>query len=303
MPKDRTWQWPQTAQSWDNHQKNANKSKGKGKAKESVGPSFPNYDHGVSSELSSTPSSSKDSDLKAALTAVFADRKLEVPQELQCYLQPQPGDLIQSDQKILNAKRKLLGKVDRLSKALSRKKEQWQSFRAQLKEHLCKEQARYDADVQEIQLALDTTQAQLTRLMEGKDPENADTEMEEPQEIPIEKMLGVDMTDAAQHPTATSQATDSTADQLRMAHAHQQQMAQQMQELQQQVFYMSQMIMPPSVQSPSAPPKAGQFQGPFTPMKTRCTTPTGPYTKTEEPPKIDAKTEKKPLDIEEISDG
>ena len=154
MPKDRTWQWPQTAQSWD-HQKNASKSKGKGKAKESGGPSFPNYDHGMPSESSSPPSSSKDSDLKAALSAIFADRKLEVPQELQCYLQPQPGDLIQSDQKILNAKRKLLGKVDRLTKALARKKDQWQNFRAQLKEHLCKEQARYDADVHEIQLALD----------------------------------------------------------------------------------------------------------------------------------------------------
>ena len=299
MPKDRTWQWPQTAQSWDNHQKNANKSKGKGKAKESGGPSFPNYDHGVPSELSSTPSSSKDSDLKAALSAVFADRKLEVPQELQCYLQPQPGDLIQSDQKILNTKRKLLGKVDRLSKALSRKKDQWQNFRAQLKERLCKEQARYDADVQEIQLALDTTQAQLTRLMEGKELENAEMEMEEPQETPIEQMLGMD--NVTQHTAATLQPMDSTAEQLRMAHAHQQQMAQQMQELQQQVLYMSQMMMPPNVQSPSALPKTGQFQGPFTPMKTRATPPLGPYSKVEDP-KIETKEEKKPVDIEEISD-
>lgn len=303
MPKDKPWNWSTPNHGWDNHQKhNANKAKGKGKAKESNGPSFPNYDHGVPSELSSAPSSSKDSDLKAALSAVFADRKLEVPQELQCYLQPQPGELIQSDQKILNTKRKLLGKVDRLAKALSRKKEQWQSFRAQLKEHLCKEQARYDADVQEIQLALDTTQAQLTRLMEGKDPENADMEMEEPQETPIEQMLGVDKSDLAQHSSATLQAMDSTAEQLRLAQAHQQQMAQQMQELQQQVLYMTQMMITPSVHSPSAIPKTGQFQGPFTPMKTRCTTPTGPYTKTEEPSKTETKDEKKPVDIEEISD-
>lgn len=272
--------------------------------KEPSGPSFPNYDHGRPSELSSSATSSKDTDLKAALSAVFAEHKLEVPQELQSFLQPQPGDMIQSDQKILNAKRKLVGKVDRLTKALSRKQEQWQSFRTQLREHLCKEQARYDSDISEIMAAIDTTQAQLNRLMDGKDPEIVDMETQEHTEKPLEEMLGVDAPQAGttKEPVQTQQMTDTTAEQLRLAHAHQQQMAQQLQELQQQMIYMTSAMMPPNVNSPSTMPKPGASQTPFTPMR-RSTLPKGPYAKVEEPPKANAPEENKlPWDIEEISD-
>lgn len=306
MPKDKSWNWPTTANSWDNANKaKPNRSKGKGKS-EPAGPAFPNYDIGTPSELSSSASSSKDADLKAALTAVFVENKLEVPKELQSYLQPKPVELIQSDQKLLNAKRKLLNKVDRLSKALTKKQEQWQSFRMQMREHLAKEQTRYESEVQDLRAAIDTTQAQLAQLMAGKDPEKIENaEMET--EVPLEDLLGTDVpVPTATLPTETTSSAmeDARMEELRLAHANQQQMAKQLQELQQQMVYMTAALMPPGVGSPSTI-KPTALQNPFTPMKTRAAAPKGPYTKMEPeaPPLTETQKEKQQsFDIEEISD-
>ena len=303
MPRDKTpWTWQNNANGWETGKKpKGPKPKGQGKGAESAGTAFPAYDSGVSSESSTAASSKdkdKDMDLKAALAAMFAENKMTVPKELQTFFQPQLGEVIQSDQKLVNSKRKLLNKVDRLSKALTRKKEQWQQFRLQMREHLAQEQSRYDSEIQDIQAAIDTTQAQLQQLMEGKDPEQS-AEMEA-EETVLEEMLDMDKTPAM---TKAMKQEAVNTEELRVARAHQQQMAKQLQELQQQVLYMTNAMLAPTVQSPSAQARANATQAPFTPMKTRAVPPNGPYSKpeVEEPKNVDVALQRS-MDIEEISD-
>ena len=301
MPRDKTpWTWQSNAHGWETGKKpKGPKQKGQGKGVESAGSAFPAYDSGAPSEYSTAASSKdKDMDLRAALSAMIAENKMTVPKGLETFFQPQLGEVIQSDQKLVNSKRKLLNKVDRLTKAMTRKKEQWQQFRLQMREHLAQEQSRYDSEIQDIQAAIDTAQAQLQQLMDGKDPEqNAKMEAKE---TVLEEMLDMD-----KPPTSTTAKTQETvnAEELRVARAHQQQMAKQLQELQQQVLYVTNAMLAPTVQSPSAQARANVSQAPFTPMKTRAVPPNGPYSKpeVEEPKNVDPAL-KRSLDIEEISD-
>ena len=294
MPRDQAQWWNSNA-SWEGAP-TKRKGKGNGKATSAATPTFPGYDssNGASSATSSATPGPKD--LKAMLSAMLEEQTMEVPKELQSYLQPPLGDQLSSDRKKLNAKRKLVSKLDRLGKAMNRKKEQWMAFRTQMKEHLAKEKARFDQEMEEIQTALATTQSQLD-LMAGQDPDppaNMDGVEEE-----IEEMLDEGKGEK-QPPAKTCQKPQEsdTMEALRQAQLGQQLMARQLQDMQQQILLMTH-SMKPMVGSPLpvGHGSSGMFQGPFTPVKTKANgaaTATGPYTKTEEEDKS-TKEDKPPI--------
>lgn len=237
MPQGKQWQqWSNTNDSWDHNA--GRRSKGKGGAKPAHAGkdgAFPSYDAGSGNGSgSSQPAGSKDVELKDALTALFASNRAEIPKELAPFLQPQPGEQLQSDQKKLNAKRKLVSKLDRLRKALDRKKEQWSQFRAQMREHLAKEHARFDQEVAELDDAITTTQLQLDRMLNGETEEPA-METESNAED-LEKMLEEDQSKAATADKNKKESDPATMEALRLAQLGQQQMAKQLMELQQQVL-------------------------------------------------------------------
>ena len=307
MPQGKQWQqWSNTNDSWDHNA--GRRSKGKGGAKPAHAGkdgAFPSYDAGSGNGSgSSQPAGSKDVELKDALTALFASNRAEIPKELAPFLQPQPGEQLQSDQKKLNAKRKLVSKLDRLRKALDRKKEQWSQFRAQMREHLAKEHARFDQEVAELDDAITTTQLQLDRMLNGETEEPA-METESNAED-LEKMLEEDQSKAATADKNKKESDPATMEALRLAQLGQQQMAKQLMELQQQVLYMSSAFRPPHVGSPVLPPR-GTDQPPFTPIRNAAIVPPqGPYVKEKVEPKenssaVDGK-EELPINIEEISD-
>ena len=313
----KTWEWQDPAQGWDTAnagRRSKGKDKGKGSAQAKDGGQFPSYDAGGTSGSSAPASSAngaKDLDLRSALNDVFAQHNLDIPKELQAYLQIKPqqlGDQLQSDQKALNAKRKLLSKIDRLEKAAERKKEQWHQFRAQMREHLAKEQTRFDTEIEEIKAAMEQAQLQLDKLISGTDPDpNAETEetaMELEQALALTK-------DEKNHmfmtPIKNKEPKDpDTIEALRQAQLGQQQLAQQLQTLQQQMLYMTNALTPTAgTPSPSKGFDA-PLQKPFTPVKPRhIQPPGGPYTKVEPPakeatPKVPK--ENKMTDIEVLSD-
>lgn len=144
-----------------------------------------------------------------ALADPSAPRQQGSQKSLPPFLQPQPGELIQNDQKILSAKRKLVSKLDRLGKAFERKKESWQYFRAHMKEHLTKEQARFDLEVIEIENAVVTTQGQPDWMMNG---EAEDRTMEaDPPEEDLEKLLHAEKETIKTRSTAAGGPHDKTA--------------------------------------------------------------------------------------------
>ncbi len=307
--KDKS-QWWNAGNSWDSTPAKQ-KGKGHGKATQAAGSSFPGYDssQGASSATSSTMPGIKDIDLKAMLSAVLEEHNMDVPKELQSYLQPPLGDQLSTDQKKLNAKRKLVTKLDRLGKAMTRKKDQWVAFRNQMKEHLAKEKARYEQELEEIQTAIATTQSQLDLMMAGVDPEPSN--QMEGVEQELEEMLQEGKEGKPQTEKTCQKAQDiDTLEALRQAQLGQQFMAKQLQDMQQQILLMTH-SMKPMIGSPQPAGHGtpGLLQGPFTPMKTKAhaaATPKGPYAKVEvEDKNKQDKTPdiiRKKVDVEVLSD-
>lgn len=298
-----TWGWPSTSNTWEaNHAKKA-KDKGKGKGTAQDANAFPSYDATGSSGASgsqpqpSSSTSTEDGELKKALTEIFQKNNMEIPTELQSYFKPKIGEMLQSDQKLLNTKRKLVAKLDRLNKAVIKKQEQWQTFRITMKEHLAKEQTRFETDMEEIKAAIQETQCSLDKLLQGG---VKDQDMEEDlKETSIEEMLNAE-TNEQKDKTHIQANTDIAIEELRQAKMGQLHLSQQVQELQQQLLYVTAAMKPPIAGSPSR----DAFQNPFTPIKHRQqANGKGPYAKTE-PTEIQAQQtdSQKPIDIEEISD-
>lgn len=248
------WGWQNT--SWENA--NAKKSKDKGKGKgATTDANFPGYDaagsSGASGSQSVLASTAEDGTLKKALSEIFQKNNMEIPSELQPYFQPKIGEMLQSDQKRLNTKRKFVAKLDRLKKAVTKKQEQWQAFRAAMREHLAKEQSRFDTDMEELKAAIQETQASLDKMLQGGE-EDHDME-DEPKETTLEEILqenDVTKQNKTEPKTEITVTNDAAWEELKQARMGQLQLSQQVQELQQQLLYVTSAIKTPMQGSPSS---------------------------------------------------
>ncbi len=244
MPQHKP-QWWNSNVGWTGATPKKGKGNGKNQSKEAPGLAFPGYDSssGTSSASASAPSGIKEGELKAVLSAMLEEHRMEVPKELQSYLQPPLGDQLSQDQKKLNSKRKLVTKLDRLGKAMTRKQEQWTTFRNQMKEHLAKERARHEKELLEIQEAIAITQSQLDQMNSGE-PLDLPAPMEAIEEE-LDAMLS-DGKDEKKIPAMIETKTreSEAMEALRQAQVGQQLMAQQMQEMQQQILLMAQTMKP-----------------------------------------------------------
>lgn len=265
-----------TGKQWGQWGKNANKSHGwgakdkKGNAPQNKERALPTYDALPISASSGSGASStgkdkeKDPDLKAMLQELIEKNDFQVPDSIKDYLQQDIGSTLNQSQKELNAKRKLAQRVDRLKAAQSRKQEQWNRFKQEMRDHMQKEKQRYDTESAEIQQALRTAQEQLDKAMSGvmtstdEQEDYQDPEMEEVfQEMETEKTTEVKNTEK------TSDTT--TEDILKQTQAGHRLLAQQMGALQEQITYMAQAFMTPAMPSPTGRPHTMAPLNPTTP--------------------------------------
>lgn len=263
-------QWPKNKQGeWHRG------SKGKGKASNPVAPKdksgkpgLPAYDS--TSASSSLPSDvpkegNKDGDFKAALMTIIAENNLQVPDRYKHIMEEDVNEKINVDQRLLNNKRKLNSKLERLKKASAKKDEQWLSFRNQLKEHLLKEQERYTQEKKEIKEAIVQTQLELDKMMNGTAGEEETPSAPDGMDV-LEELTVEDATKTtAMKPDESTQMPEI----IKKTQEDHQKLMHQMGELQQQMFYMVQAITGPNVGSPSRPVVPSSM---MTPPKTHGTT-------------------------------
>ena len=89
-------------------------------------------------------------DLRAALQELVTTNQLAVPDQFKELLQEDVHTDLQTDQKSINYKRKLAGRIERLRKAQVKKQEHWEGFQKEMKEHYQAEHARYEKESIEI---------------------------------------------------------------------------------------------------------------------------------------------------------
>lgn len=255
----------QGAKSWGKGHKPNTAPKDKVQLPSYDGASWPSSSASVSK---ATADKEKDTDLKSALKEFLEQNAsaLEVPTALKEYIQPAVGQSLKDDQKLLNHKRKLAQKVERLKGAQKKKEEMWTQFRQQMKEHLAAEKVRFEKECLELAEALKTAQQDLDKAMSGSMetteivPEETDIELDEMLE---DKNTRKD-TDKEPHKEKAMEEA------LLQAQAGQMLLAEQVTALQQQMSYMAQLMKTPAVESPSrtvlevigvtptTPPKEGE---------------------------------------------
>ena len=140
---------------------------------------------------------------------------------------------------------------------MTRKDEQWAQFRADLKDHLLKEQQRYEQEKQELQEALMQSQVDLDKMMRQENIEQ-DSKMEETQD-PLDELIA-----AGTKKDGKEDTTKAIPEEIRKTQADHQMLMQQMGELQQQMMYMVQAFQPPMMGSPM---RAGENTPLATPIK------------------------------------
>lgn len=257
MPQGGGWgQWPQNWNGNRGKDRKEQKDKSKGKGLGGHKPALPSYDSSSTPSLSSNTTkqegNSKDHFWRSALQEIVEQNKLEMPDQLKDMLQEETSTdlstMLSQDQKLINQKRKLLGRVDRLKKAQERKKEQWQSFKLELKAHLTKEQGRFEQEMTEINSAIEETQLELDKLLKGETKEEVielDQDMDEFDQWLEDTKKGANGEKPNPSPTVES-AKEKEMDQvLRLTQENQRLLAQQIHEMQNQMTYMAQAIAPP----------------------------------------------------------
>ncbi len=179
------------------------------------------------------------------LVDILSENSLQIPEKYKHMVEPDVGERICLDQKALNNKRKICARLDRLKKAQGRKEEQWNQFKATLKEHLLKEQQRYEQEKVELNNAILQAQTDLDKLMRNEEEETApvlDEEMD-----PLEALLNEN---AATIPKTPKQQA-AVPDEIKKTQADHQMLMQQVGELQQQMMYMVNAFSGPMAMSPT----------------------------------------------------
>ena len=140
--------------------------------------SIPQYDSdcwvvGASASSSSRPSDSAGNlqDLTKVLKTVVQAGNIELPAEAMALLQSSERDdtraAFSSEQRMLNARRKAFNKVQRLKDAMSRRTEQFKSFRQAIKEQMATESERYERDMEDIKKNLKSAEIELEKIESG----------------------------------------------------------------------------------------------------------------------------------------
>ena len=239
---------------------------------------MPSYDsvssqgHASGSGASTDRKDTTDHGLRGALQELFMQNNMEVPEKLKEFFQPGVGEELQRDQRELNQKRKISQRLQRLQAALKRKSEQWTTFRQNIREHVQKEKQRYEEETQELEKAIASTKEDLEKAMKGEPIQKEETPAPDPDLDFME--FEMDKTQEG-----TRQGTD-LQEMLQQTSVGQQLLARQVQEMQTQMQYMVQTILPPEIQSPTRttmPLAAGLSPPPVTPEGTRRRGPLEPF--------------------------
>ena len=232
-------------QSWQTGKGDGGKRKGRGNTQDKDRPqekagALPGYDAVAPSSSASTSKDGKlDDQMKLAMRTMLQANRLEVPEALKELPEPKMTEEVNVAQKQLNAKRKLILKLERLQNAKERKIQNWDKFQEQLKEHLAAEKVKSDTDQDELEKAIKETQSELDKLKNGDSdmapvglsPLDLETEKPAAEEI---KCTGGMM------PQMVAEQRQIMADQaelIRQAQQGQLLLAQQMSEMQKQMQY------------------------------------------------------------------
>ena len=219
----------------------------------------------ASTSSSSTTSGKQEQipkDLRAALQELVTTNQLEL-------LQEDVHTVLQSDQKSINHKRKLAGRIERLRKAQSKKQEQWEVFQKEMKEHYQTELSRYEKEMNEIKIALGETQLNLDKEMKG-------IITEEPEEITIDEDNEFDQwikSQAKPKDKTKNQETEGKSEDmdqaLNMTQENQKMLAQQLHEMQAQMSYVVQALRTPIAVSPGRNVPQSPSVGAMTPEQAK----------------------------------
>ena len=213
------------------------------------GASLPGYDSVPSAPSTATSmvDTKKDEPLRAAMRELVTKNGLEIPDDLKEYFEPKLNEQINLDQRALNAKRKILQKIDRLKTAKEKKQQNWELFKESMREHVIKERTRFESDQQDIDQALQEAQLSLDKMISGKEDKMDETPVAE-ESLP--EMLDMDTTRKPQEVAASSEDTAKDAQLMEQNELiHQTQMnqmylAKQLAEMQSQLAQFSSMQNP-----------------------------------------------------------
>ena len=279
-----TWeQWKQPKQP---DRKDKAKGKGKNHGQPAGGkPNMPSYDAGSSSSgaNSGKDQHSKES-LRTILQEIVATNQLEIPEQLKDMMQDDLQSTLQNDQRTINSKRKLAGRLERLRRAQPKKSEQWESFKAEMKTHFNSEYNRFQKESQEIKEAIEETQLSLDKLMKGVVQE--ETPKESVEDTEFDEWVK-DQTRPKSPTTPAMEIDPKTTEMdnaLKLTQENQRLLAQQMHDMQAQMCYMVQALRPPMTgpETPTRmPPTSPQTVAPFS-----RTTRSGPYEKPPDHPEV-----------------
>ena len=168
LPWNKKWNvWPKSPKVTRPTQKKA----AKGKA-----PEFPDYDAMLGSSSASSGQSA-DLSMRQAVHSLLEANQLKVPDELKTYFQEGEMESLRSEQSVLNKKKKMAAKVDRLRNAKALKTRQWTSYKEELTKKFKKEQDKHEREQEELSAAIIEAQAALDRFTAGEEEsENAPSE-------------------------------------------------------------------------------------------------------------------------------
>ena len=235
----RNWQSWQTGKGEGGKRKGRGNTQDKDRPQEKVG-ALPGYDAVAPSSSASTSKDGKmDDQMKLAMRTMLQANRLEVPEALKELLEPKMTEEVNVAQRQLNAKRKLIQKLERLQNAKERKIQNWDKFQEQLKEHLAAERVKFDTDQDELEKAIKETQSEIDKL------KNGDNDMcppgLPPVDLELEKLAAEDTKcQGGMVPQMVEEQRKIMADQaemIRQAQHGQLLLAKQMSEMQQQMQY------------------------------------------------------------------
>lgn len=179
-PRWNQWQ-QQTPQGGPKKKADKNKKQEKTEQGKNAGDLFPAYE---SLQASSSSSSAKDNSsnevatLKRAMRQFLEERSILIDQQMSELLQTgDPMEDVKQEQKVLNLKKKLLSKMDKLRAKHQEKQEAWNKFLDLLEEHRKKEKAKHLEDLRVLNEAMAETQKEINQIVLKESTIDGDTGM------------------------------------------------------------------------------------------------------------------------------
>ena len=251
----RQWQsWPKNGTKGDGKKKGRTQQEADKDKPKDKGNGLPGYDSvAQSSSAMSSKDGKLDDSLKMAMRELLQSNKLAVPDALKDLLEKKPNEDLNMAQKQLNAKRKLLQKLDRLQAAKERKMLNWEQFKESMKEHFGREKIRFETEQEELEAAIKTTQVSLDKMTDPDTMIPEENLMEEPDDFDL--LLKNDKYQAAIEKSNTEsqyqkQFMEQQAEMLKQAQAGQAMLAKQMADMQEQMAYFVAAHQTPMLQTP-----------------------------------------------------